>query len=106
MPKKVDEIHDAIKRKNPNMKDSTAWAIAWSKYKEESLGELHKEICGKSERFKEAEELIPKTDVGSTDRGGAHIHSGENDQGLHSHTELEQQIKSLKSQLELLKQPL
>jgi len=36
MPKKVDQIHDAILRDDPTVPDATAWAIAWSKYKKEN----------------------------------------------------------------------
>ncbi len=33
MPEKVDRIFKAIKRKNPNMPDSKAWALAYAQFK-------------------------------------------------------------------------
>lgn len=33
MPKKVEEIMKAIKKKNPRISKSKAWAFAWSAYK-------------------------------------------------------------------------
>ena len=47
MPNKVDEIHDAIIRENPGIKDKDAWAMAWSTYnkmKKESLNKLYENV--------------------------------------------------------------
>ena len=36
MPKKVDEIHQAILRDNPSTNESAAWAMAWAAYNKHS----------------------------------------------------------------------
>ena len=36
MPKKVDEIRQAIVRENPKMDESATWAIAWAAYKKKN----------------------------------------------------------------------
>jgi len=35
MPARVEAIYKAIKKKNPKMKDSKAWAIAYAQFKKE-----------------------------------------------------------------------
>ena len=35
MPTRVDTIFKAIKKKNPDMKDSKAWAIAYKQFNKE-----------------------------------------------------------------------
>jgi len=68
MPKKVDEIHDALiadpefyPDKSDKQKESIAWAIAWSKFKKtkkrkkKSINELNKVITALEEKGFEKE---------------------------------------------------
>ena len=73
MPKKVDEIHDALiadpnfyPEKSDKQKESIAWAIAWSKFKKKSkkrkkksMDDLNKVITALENygMLKEADEL-------------------------------------------------
>lgn len=69
MPQKVDEIHDAIKRDNPNVSDDSAWAMAQAQYKktQQCVEKLHKEVC--SEDAVEDTRLVKATKTEGSDFG-------------------------------------
>lgn len=63
MPKKVEECVDSILEENPEMNESTAWAICQDQFNESKLLKLRKELDLSEKEAVRAMELVLRSET-------------------------------------------